>query len=107
MKQYTKVINGETVFFDGILKTSDKQIINPTEEQLVADGWVEYTPPTPPTYTPTYGELVAEKIRERYTENDELALLRQRFDEDKTAEFEEYYNYCEQCKAAARAELEI
>ena len=45
-----------------------------------------------------------EKIRARYTVDDELALLRQR--DVKPDEFAEYNAYCEACKAEARAETE-
>ena len=50
----------------------------------------------------TYEERVQDLIRRRYTLSDELALHRQR--ESKAAEFNEYYAYCEQCKAQARKE---
>lgn len=53
--------------------------------------------------TETYEALVVEKIRLRYSVDDELALERQR--ETKPDEWEEYYAYCEQCKAEAKAEL--
>ena len=52
-----------------------------------------------------YKRFVSEKIREKYSINDELAILRQR--DTKPAEFEEYNAYVEQCKAEAKAELEI
>ena len=79
----------------------------PTEEQLTEWGFVEYVEPEveETVYTPTYEELVVQKIRERYTIDDELAILRQR--EVKPEEFVEYNSYCEQCKVAAREELGI
>ena len=43
MKQYYKEINGKKVWFRGILITNEKQIINPTEEQILAAGYIEYT----------------------------------------------------------------
>jgi hypothetical protein len=47
MKKYTKEINGKTV-----IKTRQQIVIskngmstyNPTEEMILADGWVEYIP---------------------------------------------------------------
>ena len=87
------------------IKIGDKWVSNPTIEQFLAQGWEEYTPPTPPApqpYVPTYEELVVMKIRERYTVDDELAILRQR--DVKQDEFAEYNNFCEQCKAEAREE---
>lgn len=44
-----------------------------------------------------YDEAVNSRIRERYTESQEFAILRQR--DEKLDEYAEYYNYCEQCKA--------
>lgn len=48
----------------------------------------------------SYGELVSLFIRERYSLNEELAISRQR--DTKPEEFNEYYTYCEECKARAR-----
>lgn len=48
MKQYTKIINGKTVINTRnriIIYKDDLQILNPTEEMLFADGWVEYIEP--------------------------------------------------------------
>lgn len=45
----------------------------------------------------TYKEQVVAKIRERYSIDDELAILRQRY--TKPDEFEAYNEYAEQCKA--------
>ena len=77
----------------------------PTAEQLETWGYTEVVEPvyTPTPYVQTYKELVVQKIRERYTEDDELAILRQR--DTKPEEFAEYNAYCEQCKADAREEL--
>lgn len=49
----------------------------------------------------TYEEQVVAKIRERYNINDELALLRQK--DTKTAEFQAYYQYVEECKSNIKA----
>lgn len=46
MKLYTK--DGQTKYDNQIVIIKDgMQIINPTEEQILADGWVEYVAPTP------------------------------------------------------------
>lgn len=78
----------------------------PTTEQLTEWGYVEHVEPvvTPTPYLPTYNELVVQKIRERYTVDDELALQRQR--DTKPDEFDEYNTFCEACKTAAREEVE-
>lgn len=45
MKLYTK--DGQIEYANRIVVIKDgMQIINPTEEQILADGWVEYVPPT-------------------------------------------------------------
>lgn len=46
MKRYTK--NNEIKYANRIVVNKDGfNIYNPTEEQILADGWVEYVPPTP------------------------------------------------------------
>lgn len=95
---------------DGVLSrcqsliVGDMRVFNPTEEQIAEAGWTEYVPPVVEPYVPTYEERVVEKIRARYTVDDELALLRQR--DVKPDEFADYNAYCEACKAEARAETE-
>ena len=44
-----------------------------------------------------YDEAVNTKIRERYTESQEFAILRQK--DEKPNEYSVYYAYCEECKA--------
>lgn len=44
-----------------------------------------------------YGDAINQKIRERYSESQEFAILRQK--DDKPEEYAEYYAYCEECKA--------
>ena len=100
--RYYKEINGKRVFFNGILNVGNKQIINPTEEQILADGWQEYVSAPVESYVPTYEERVEQLIRERYSLNQELAIQRQR--ETKPGEFEEYFAYCEECKTKAKEE---
>ena len=51
-----------------------------------------------------YKMLVVSKIRAEYDIDDELAIQRKR-DEDAST-FLKYHNYCEQCKADAKQELE-
>lgn len=50
-----------------------------------------------------YPSLVTEKIRERYSIDAELAILRQR--DEKPEEFAAYNAYAEQCKKEAKEEL--
>lgn len=100
MKQYKKTINGATEFFREPLISDGKQVFNPTHEMILAAGWEEYTPEPSEEYEPSYEDRVVELIREKYTIDDELAILRQR--DTKKAEFEEYFEFCEQCKLIAK-----
>jgi hypothetical protein len=83
MKQYYKIINGETVFFKNPLIVGDMQIINPSEEILLAAGWLEYIPQEPEPvdttkYEPYTDEVVAkikQLLQEQMTQQtDEQAL---------------------------------
>ena len=47
-----------------------------------------------------YEQLVTQFIREKYSLDEELALNRQRY--IKTVEFQEYFDYCEDCKRRAK-----
>ena len=49
----------------------------------------------------SYKQLVNIMIRKKYDIDDELAVQRQK--ETKIAEYQEYYNYAEECKAVAKA----
>ena len=48
-----------------------------------------------------YDEAVNSKIRERYTESQEFAILRQR--DEKPEEYKAYFDYCEECKDFVKA----
>ena len=50
-----------------------------------------------------YSSLVSKLIRERYSVDDEMAILRQK--ETKPEEWKEYNSYCEDCKAKAKEEI--
>lgn len=47
MKQYCRIIDGVTVFYKDPLVVNGMQIYNPSEELILAAGWMEYTPPEP------------------------------------------------------------
>ena len=65
MDKYYKEIDGEKVFFKNPLIMDDKQIINPTEEQLTECGWIKYVPEV---YTPTPIQLLEQARVEKLTE---------------------------------------
>jgi hypothetical protein len=50
-----------------------------------------------------YEDLIVSKIRQKYSVNQELAILRQR--DTKPEEYQIYFDYVEQCKAEAKEEL--
>lgn len=58
----------------------------------------------PDAYNAFYENCIVEKIRAKYSINEELAILRQR--DTKPAEFAEYNAYVESCKADVKAELD-
>ena len=102
MKQYKRTSDGVTEYFREPLIADGKQIWNPSEEQIKAAGWEEYTPEETASdeYVPTYEEKVVELIRERYSIDDEIAILRQK--DTKQEEYQAWYDYCEECKAQAK-----
>lgn len=81
--RYTKTINGKTEIKTRqqiVVRRDGMQIINPSEELILADGWEVYEPPTiePVPYRPTERELLEELIKEdfnaRTTTSNEDAL---------------------------------
>lgn len=55
---------------------------------------------------PDYSKLVVSHIRDKYSLNDELAILRQGLSGAKKGDFDEYNSFCESCKSNAIKELE-
>lgn len=69
MKQYIKEIDGKRVVRTRnriVIYKDGKQIINPREEMVLADGWVEYVPPVPPE--PSVEELLERAKRRKLDE---------------------------------------
>ena len=50
-----------------------------------------------------YGARVSELIREKYSLDSELAILRQR--DEKPDEYQAYFAFCEECKSRAKREI--
>lgn len=73
-----------------------KKYINGQYVELTAEEIEQLKPPARP-----FAERVVSRIRERYSLDDELALLRQRV--LKADEFEEYYDFVEAIKLEERA----
>lgn len=74
-------------------------VINPTIDEFINSGWEECQTQES-EYIPTLEELVEKLIRQRYTLNKELQIHRKR-DAD-PEQFDEYYQYVEQCINEAR-----
>lgn len=75
------------------MKIDDNGIIREMTEKEIAELEKDI-PPIP------YEQRVVNRIRERYSIDDELSLQRQR--NEKPEEFAEYYAYCEKVKAEER-----
>ena len=63
MKRYYRLENGIKKWFNGVLQSGGKQIINPSEEQLVHAGYVEFVPPI--KEEPTEEELLRKAKEEK------------------------------------------
>lgn len=87
---------------DDMIEIADETLaeIGKTLQFKGTDGTTE--PYSPPTIALTYEQLVVSKIRAVYDLNQELAILRQK--DEKPEEYQAYYDFCEQCKAEAKAE---
>lgn len=73
-----------------------------TEDEQGSPVLTEYVNSVP---VPTYEQRVQQSIRERYSVDDELAILRLR--DTKPDEFAAYYEYAEQCKAQAKKQMQL
>ena len=87
MKQYTKKIDGKTVVrhqAEIILHKDGKMVINPSEEMLLANGWVIYKAPVRPEKSETQKARIA-LINARY------ALKNKIIDYDKSTEVNQFF----------------
>lgn len=78
-----KVVNGEKM----AMTAEEIAALNAEQEAAEREYWRNIL----------YDEAVNNKIRERYTESQEFAILRQR--DEKPDEYAVYYLFCEDCKA--------
>jgi hypothetical protein len=72
------------------------------EEEILEEEIIEEEIISEVVIQPSYKELVIMRIRERYSIDDEIAILRQRY--AKPEEFEEYNNFVEKCKLQIKEE---
>lgn len=73
-----------------------------TEDEQGSPVLTEYVNSVP---VPTYEQRVQQSIRERYSVDEELAILRQR--DTKPDEFAAYFEYAEQCKTQAEKQMQL
>ena len=74
MKQYIK--DGIIKYANNIIvKRDGMQVINPTEEMILADGWVEYVPPTidPSERKKSPFEIVEELVTKQWNERTDIS----------------------------------
>lgn len=99
MKRYYKDIDGTRIWYKGVIVKVNKQIFTWDESLILADGWTLYVPEPVPPYEPTREEKIHADIREKYTDNDELMILRQYASDPSNAAyktaFEEYNAFVE------------
>ena len=90
-----------------VICKEDKQVYNPSEDMLLEEGWSVYAPPVCESVALSaeeqYKQRIIDLIRERYSVDDEIAILRQR--DSKPEEFNTYNIFVEDCKTQAREEL--
>lgn len=74
MKEYKKIIDGREVIKSAgqiIVRKNGMQTINPSEAQILADGWEIYERPI---YTPTLEDIKARKVDEIIAYDDSKAV---------------------------------
>ncbi len=108
---YAENIKEGLIEIDNIPEPEQKEGYNPIpyyrngkivyEYEPIPEMPVEEEQPIPEM---TYEQQVVAKIRERYSVDDELAILRQR--DTKPDEFEAYNAYAEACKMSVKSKTE-
>ena len=106
-------MQGHVESFTNEFGLPDENFVIDVEYSPARDAWDEYA--NIQVYIPyteeelnakrikDYEKFVEDLIRVKYSVSNELAILRQK--ETKPDEFKEYYEYAEQCKAAAKIAL--
>lgn len=98
------VKNRKNIILKEIIDGETYDVFSPSVEQLRTAGWMPYEPPViEPSAEERYKTRIVDLIRERYSTEDEIAILRQR--DSKPEEFAEYNTYTENCKAVAYDEV--
>ena len=103
-----KYIKGNQTIDSNTFTYGDKLYIGASSELIQSLGFIEvqeFNSSIPEVKQPTYDETVVSKIREKYSLDDEIAILRQR--DSKPDEFAAYNKYCEQCKTLVKDLLHL
>ncbi|MEG1575082.1 MAG: hypothetical protein RR293_08660 [Bacteroidales bacterium] len=79
MKRYIK--DGEIITQGTPVIIGDMRVYNPTEEQYLTSGWVEYTILTPPPYTKTNDDIRHEREAAYRYESDSLYMAYVKYSE--------------------------
>ena len=106
---YIHYLNGELLPEPHLEVPEDYEERDLTEDKEDEPEFVEPIPEPEEPQMPTsyldeyeYKELTEKYIRQRYSISEEFAVLRQR--DTKPDDFQQYYDYCEECKAKAKEE---
>ena len=86
-----------------IIKVWDNGVLRELSEAEYAEYENQNEIEIPYSETIPYDEAVNLKIRERYSESQEFAILRQK--DEKPQEYAEYYAYCEECKEYVKKQM--
>lgn len=109
MKLYIKdgaVKSRKTIVLKEDIDGEIYDVFNPDEDMILAAGWMPYEPEAVEAEIgkdTLYKNRIIELIKERYSTDDEIAILRQR--DVKPEEFDEYNAYVESCKQTAYNEV--
>ena len=95
---------------DGTLREYSTEQIREMISSGIVTSSADGSPIVVPRPAPTaeqkqedYEQTVNRLIRSKYTLSQELAIIRQQ--STKSEEYQAYFDYCEECKAKARAEV--
>lgn len=104
-KIYDILPNGKVnVYYDEQISTETVERKDPDTDETLIDSYNVYTYQVAVAESYTYTDIIVALIRAKYTENDELALQRQK--DEKPSEYNEYYAYVEWCKAYSKYIIE-
>lgn len=93
-----KLCNDNGYYFLRLSQQSGTTAVYERIDNAIVQSWVTID-------TEAYAVRVVELIREKYSENEELAILRKGLAGIDGKSFKEYNEYCEMCKKVAKTEM--